>query len=117
MKDHQDDQQDRRTDREGHVANRLADRVRRVERDLVVHARRKALRQPVQFRNRPAVHVERVRCRELRDAKSDRVLPVELQIVAVALRAEFSMPDILQPDQRAVGVRFQNDVVELRRLA
>ena len=48
---------------------------------------------------------------------SDRILPVKLQIRRIVFRAQLRTPYIPQPNQRSIGIRFQNDVVELRRLA
>src|SRR5258708_2243303 len=99
-----------------HVADRLAHRVGGVEGDSGVHAGREALLKTLQFSNCLAVHVERVRRRELRYSDSNRIVSVELQIGGVTLRAQFGMPDIFQADQRAIRVRLKNNVVELRRL-
>ena len=59
-KDHQDDQQDRRTYREDHVANGFTDRVGGVECELVVHPGREVLREPFEFGYDPPVDVEGV---------------------------------------------------------
>ena len=69
---------------------------------------RKAFRQPVQFRDGPPVHIQRVRGGKLRDANADCVVPVEVQVRAVVLGAQFGAADILQPDQRAV-VRWSSE--------
>ncbi len=116
-KDHKDDQQDRRTYREDHVADGFTHGIRRIECDVSGHAGRKALRQPIQFRDGPPIDIERVGGGELRDAYPDRFLSVELQIRAVAFRPQLGPSHILQADQSSVGVGLENDVVELAGFA
>ena len=43
-------------------------------------------------------------------------MAIELKIGAVVFRAQFSTADIFQPNNRAVLIGLENDVVELRRL-
>ena len=57
---------------------------------LVLHARREALREPIHFRDRVAVHVQRVRVGKLRDAEADRVVSVEPQVRRYSLSAPSS---------------------------
>ena len=116
-KDDQDDQQDRRTYREGHVANRLAHRVGRVECDLACMPGRKPLLQPLQFGNRFRSTSSAFAVESCVTAIPMASCPLNCRVGGVILRAEFGVSDVFQPDQRAIGIGFQNDVVELRRLA
>ena len=52
--------------------------------------------------------------RKLGDAEADRILSVELQVRAVVFRAQLGPADVFQANQGSVGVRLQNDVLELR---
>ena len=113
-KNHQDDQHNGRAQRADYIADGFAHGIRRIECDVSGHPGRKALRQPIQFRNRQAVDFKSVRGGELGDADPDRFVSVEHQIRAVVLGAEFGPAHILQPDQGSVGIGLQNDVVKLR---
>ncbi len=93
--DDDNDQDDGFEKRAQHVADRFAYRVRRVEGELVLHPRRKALGQAVQLGNRLAVYFQSVGIRKLRDAEADGVVSVELQVGAVILGAEFRASDVL----------------------
>ena len=73
--------------------------------------------QPVQFGDHQAVHFKGIRVGELSDADADGVTPVKHKVRAVIFGAEFGATDILQANQRSVGVCFQNDVFELRRFS
>ena len=66
---------------------------------------------------RAPVDIERVRGGKLRYAKPDSILPVELQVGGVIFRAQFGVAHIFQANQSAIGIRLENDVVELARLA
>ena len=54
--------------------------------------------------------------REL-DRHAGRGLAVELEVEAIALRAELDARDVAQPDRRAVRIGAQDDVRELLRRA
>src|SRR5208282_4123352 len=114
-KDDEDHQNNGRPQSKYDVTNRFAHRIRGHERDLIFHSRRKALREAVQFGNTLLMHDDSVGGRELRDRNSNRFPPVVIQVVAIVLGAKFGMPHIFQPDQRAIGIALENDVVELSR--
>src|ERR1039458_3462159 len=67
------------------VADRFADGVGGVERQLVLHARRKALGEAIEFGNAAAVHFERVGGGELGDANADRFASVVVEVGAVEI--------------------------------
>ena len=89
----------------------------RVEGVFVFHSGREVFREPIQLRQRPAIHVKRVRVRELQDRDTHRGMPVVDQVRAVVLRSQFGPAHILEPDQGSVSIRLENNVFELRRLA
>ena len=87
--------------------------ARRVERDLVLDARREALRQ---LRHRLADvvgDVERVRARRLEGGDDRGGLAVERAVLLVVERAELDARDVPHAHARAVGVLAHDDVAEL----
>jgi len=111
-----DDEQDGLGERLEHFADRVADDLGGVERDLVLQSGRETPGQPDQLRFHVARDVERVRGRQLDDAEPDGLLRLETQLGRVGFRAQLGMADVLETHQGAVGPGFQNDVVEVGRL-
>src|SRR5207248_9036865 len=64
-----------------------------------------------------AVHLQRVRRRQLPHGEADAVLALVPQKGRVVLRAELRPSDVLQANQRPLRRALQNDVIELARLA
>ena len=94
-----------------HSRDRLAHGRRGVEGDLVLHAGRETLGQPVQLGLEPGGP------RPARWRSGAAVMPrptasraVEQQVRAVVLGAQLGAADVLQAHQRAVGARLQDDV-------
>ena len=108
------DEPDRFSQRRDDFSNRFRHDARRVERDLDLHARREALREPIDFGRDVAVHLQRVGGRQLEDAEADGVAPVESRRRRIAFGAQLGPADIANADERAVRRSLEDDVLELR---
>ena len=110
------DERDGLRERRHDLANRFGDDARCLERDVHLHARRKAPGQTIDFRAHVAKHLQRVRGRELQDADADGIARLVARRGAVALGAELGARDVLHAHERAVGRALQDDVVEFHRI-
>ena len=111
--DDKDDEKDGGAQGRDHVADGFSDGVGGVEGDLIFHAGRKALGQAVEFGDALLVNVERVGGGKLSDRDTDRFAPVVIEVVGIVFGAEFGVADIFQANQRAIGIAFEDDVIEL----
>ena len=100
--DDEHDEDDRLGERLQHLANRLAHDVGRVERDLVVHAGRKLLLEPLELLHHRVVHVERVGPGELYDAHADAFDALEAQLGRIRFGPELRATDVPYADERSV---------------
>ena len=114
--DHQDDQQDRRTNRNNYVADGFADGIGGVEGDFILHAGRKTFGEAIEFGDATLMNIKRVGGGELGDGDADCFAAVVIEVGAVVFGAEFGVAYIFELDERAVGIAFEDDVIELRGL-
>ena len=111
--DHENDEQDRGTNRKNHVADGFAHGIGGVEGDFIFHAGRKTLGQAIEFRDATLMNIERVGGGELGDGDADCVTPVVVEVGAVVFGAEFGVAHIFETDERAIGITLEDDVIEL----
>jgi hypothetical protein len=108
----EDHEPDRFEQRDDDLLRAFRDGDRRVERQGDVHVRRHLLRQTFHARLRAIGGVERVRPGDLVEADDRRRDAVPVRLLRVVLGAELEAGDVLQPYERAVGVRAHDDAAE-----
>ena len=102
-----------------HLIDRRVDEFRGVERDLVRDALRKRLGEGRHLGVDQLLDLQRVRARRLENTERSRRLPVLGKDLAVGLRAELDLADVLDPDQLATGplAGLDHDILVLLDLA
>src|SRR5258708_33120197 len=107
--DYQNDKEDGRAERRDYVADGFTDRVGDIEGNLILHAGRKALGKALEFGEALAMYVEGVGGGKLSNAEANRIAPVVSQIGAVDFGAELGAANVLQTNERAIGIAFEDD--------
>ena len=113
---HEHDERNRLEQRLEHLADRVGDDRRVVEGDLVLEARREALREARELRAHTVVDVEGVGRRQLRHAHADRVASVEPETARVRLGSDLGAADVAAGGRACRRAVLQDDVFEVSRL-
>jgi hypothetical protein len=96
--------------------NARADSLRGIQRDVVLHARRKALGQLIHARAHGFGCLHGVRSRQLVDGHHACGIAVQSCVEAINLLAQLDACDVAQVQHRAIRVGAQDDAAELRRI-
>ena len=109
----QEDEPDRLGQGDEDLLRALGHGDSRVERQVGTHVRGKTLREACHGRLHAVGHLEGVRAGDLVEREQRRRRTVGVRLHVVVLAAELDAGDVLETDERAVGVGADDDVAEL----